>query len=85
MLSYKEIRLSFKVLENLQKTKTSKMTFFIDQSFGIELKKRQNMFFTKYNASKCNTSLLCFFMFFRANISQVKLDKVSFLFNMTSH
>ena len=55
------------------------MTFFIDQSFGIELKKRQNMFFTKYNASKCNTSLLCSFMFFRANISQIKLDKVSFL------
>ena len=39
------------------------------------------MFFTKYNASKRNTSFLCFFMFFRANISQVKLDKVSFLFN----
>ena len=43
------------------------------------------MFFTKYNASKRNTGLLCFCMFFRANISLVKLDKVSFLFNMTSH
>ena len=43
------------------------------------------MFFTEHNASKRNTSLLCFFMFFRANISQVKLDKVSFLFNMASH
>ena len=43
------------------------------------------MFFTKYNASKRNTSLLRFFTFFRANISQVKLDKVSFLYNMTSH
>ena len=39
------------------------------------------MFFTTYNVSVRNTSLLCFFMFFRANISQVKLDKVSFLFN----
>ena len=57
---------------------------FLDQSFGIGLEKRQNMFFTKYNASRRNTSFLCFFMFFRANISQVKLDKVSFLFNMTS-
>ena len=43
------------------------------------------MFFTKSNASKRNTSILCFFTFFRANISQVKLDEVSFLFNMTSH
>ena len=60
------------------------MTLFLDQSFGIGLEKRQNMFFSKYNASRRNTSLLCFFMFFRANISQVKLDKVSFLFNMTS-
>ena len=39
------------------------------------------MFFTKYNASKRNTSLLCFFVIFRANISQVNVDKVSFLFN----
>ena len=43
------------------------------------------MFFTKYNASKRNASLLCFCVIFRANISQVKLDEVSFLFNMTSH
>ena len=43
------------------------------------------MFFTKYNASKRNKAFLSFFMFFRAKISQVKLDKVSFLFNMTSH
>ena len=42
------------------------------------------MFFSKYIVSKCNKSLWCFFMFFRANISQVKLDKVSLLFNMTS-
>ena len=29
---------SLKVLEYLQKTKTLKMTFFLDQSFGIGLK-----------------------------------------------
>ena len=44
------------------------------------------MFFTKYNASKRNTSKPFMFLYvFRANISQVKLDKVSFLSNMTSH
>ena len=42
------------------------------------------MFFTKYNAYKRDTSLLCFFMFFHtniSNISQATLDKVSLLFN----
>ena len=38
------------------------------------------MFFNKNNAFKQNTSLFCFFMFFRANVFQVKLDNISFLF-----
>ena len=45
------------------------------------------MFFNKNNAFKRNKSLFCFFMFFRANGFQVKLNKSSFLFkfNLTSH
>ena len=45
------------------------------------------MFFNKYNAFKQNTSLFCFFMFFRANAFQIKLNNISFpfKFNMTSH
>ena len=42
------------------------------------------MFFNKNNAFKRNTSLFYFFIVFRANVSQVKLDNISFLFNMTS-
>ena len=45
------------------------------------------MFFNKNNGFKRNTNLFYFFMFFRANISQVRRDNISFLFkfNMTSH
>ena len=45
------------------------------------------MFFNKNNAYKQNTSLFCFFMFFRANVFQLKLDNISFLFkfNLRSH
>ena len=45
------------------------------------------MFFNKNDTFKQNTSLFCFFMFFRANVFQVKLDNISFLFkfNLTSH
>ena len=83
--SESDFSFTIKVLDYLQKTETLKVIFFLDQSFGIGLKQRQNMFFTKYNASNHNTSLLCFFMFFGANISQAKLNKVSLLFNMMSH
>ena len=34
----KAVSVTFKVLEYLQKTKTLKMTFFLDQSFAIGLK-----------------------------------------------
>ena len=61
------------------------MTFFLDQSFGIRLKERQNLLFNYYNASEHNASLFCFFLFFHTKTSQVKLDKIWFLFNMTSH
>ena len=76
-----------KVLEYLHKTKTLKMPFFLGQSFAIGLKQRHNMFFNKNDAFKRTTSRLCFFMFFRANVFQVKLDNISFLFkfNLTSH
>ena len=45
------------------------------------------MFFNKNKAFKRNTSLFCFFMFFSANIFQVKLDNISFpfKFNLMSH
>ena len=74
-----------KVLEYLQKMKALKMTFFSSPEFWYWTKVKAKYGFTKYNASKRNTKLLCFFMFFRANISQVKLNKVLFLFNMTLH
>ena len=35
---FKQLLFLFKVLEYLQKTKTLKITFFLDQSFGIGLK-----------------------------------------------
>ena len=38
------------------------------------------MFFNKNNAAKWNSNLFFFFMFFRANFSQVKLDNISLLF-----
>ena len=38
------------------------------------------MFPNKNNAFKQNTSLFCFFMFFRINVFQVILDNISFLF-----
>ena len=41
------------------------------------------MFFNKNNAFKRNTSLLCFFMFFRTNDFHVKLDNISFLWTLT--
>ena len=45
------------------------------------------MFFNKNNAFKRNTSLFSFFMFFRANVFQIKIDNISFpfKFNLTSH
>ena len=45
------------------------------------------MFFNKNNAFKRTASSFCFFMFFFANVSQVKLDNISFLFifNLTLH
>ena len=63
------------------------MTFLLGQNFAIGLKQRQNMFFNKNNAFKRNTSLFYFFIFFRANVFQVKLDNILFLFkfNLTSH
>ena len=61
------------------------MTFFLGQSFTIGQSKGK-MFFNN-NAFKRNTSLFCFFMFFRANVFQVELDNISFLFkfNLTSY
>ena len=43
------------------------------------------MFFNKNNAFKRNTSLFGLFMFFHANVFQVKLDNISYLlkFNLS--
>ena len=67
--------------------KTLKMDFFLDQSFAIVLNKGELCFFNKNNAFKRNISRFCFFLFFEANIFQVKLENMSFLlkFNLTSH
>ena len=73
---------TLKVLEYLQKTKTSKITFFLGKSFVIGLKSRQNLFLLTINEIKAS-----FITFFHVNVFQVKLDNIFFLFkfNLTSH
>ena len=70
-----------RVLEYLQKTKTLKMTFFSWWEFCYRNKgKVKYLFFNKSNAFKRNASLFYFYVFFRANVSEVKLYNISFLF-----
>ena len=66
------------------------MTFFI--AFFTEFcywtkVKAKYVFLTKIMLLNEMQAFFCFFMFFRANVTQVKLDNISFLFkfNLTSH
>ena len=54
--------------------------FIKKETPGYWAKVKPKHFFNKNNAFKRNTSLFCFFMFFRTNVFQVKLDNISFLF-----
>ena len=75
-----ELHVSFKVLEYLQKMKTLKMTFSSWSEFCDWTKVKAKYVFKQNDAFKRNTSLFCFFMFLRANVFQVKLDNISFIF-----
>ena len=62
------------------KNKNFKNDFFSWSDFCYWTKVRIKYVFNKSKAFKRNTSLFCFVTFFRANVFQVKLDKISFLF-----
>ena len=69
------------------KTKNFKNEFFSWSDFCYWTKVRTKYVLNKSKAFKRNTSLFCFVVFFRANVFQVKLDNISFLFKfkLTSH
>ena len=69
------IKTKFSGLGVPSKNENFKNDFFSWSEFWYWTKLKAKYVFNKYNASKRNTSLFCFFMIFRANISQVKLDK----------
>ena len=69
------------------KNKNFKNDFFSWSDFCYWTKVRIKYVFNKSKAFKRNTSLFCFVTFFRANVFQVKLDKISFpfKFKLASH
>ena len=78
-----------KVLDGvLWKNENFKNNFFSWSEFCYWTKIKVKYVFNKNNAFKINiTSLFCFFMLFRANIFQVEIDNISFVFkfDLTSH
>ena len=56
------------------------MTIFSWSEFCYWTYVKAKYVFNKNSAFKRNTSPFCFFMFFRVNVFQAKLDNISFLF-----
>ena len=79
IISFSNVSYRLTFVSYRQKTKTLKITFFSWSEFCYWTKVKY-VFFKKNNPFKRNTSLSCFFMFFRVNFSQVKLYNISFLF-----